>query len=34
MEENKYRIRFTPKASDDLDAIYSYIASELYNVAS
>lgn len=34
MERNKYKIRFTPKASDDLDEIYSYIASELNSVAS
>ncbi len=31
MEQNKYRIKFTPKANDDLDEIYSYIAGELYS---
>ncbi len=31
MAEDKYKIRITPKAYDDLDEIYSYIASELFN---
>ncbi|MFA9399099.1 MAG: type II toxin-antitoxin system RelE/ParE family toxin [Clostridiaceae bacterium] len=34
MGEDKYKIRFTPKASDDLDEIYRYIASELYSIVS
>ena len=31
MEENKYRIKITPKANDDLDDIYDYISKELFN---
>ncbi|WP_099354478.1 type II toxin-antitoxin system RelE/ParE family toxin [Fredinandcohnia onubensis] len=31
MEENKYKIKVTPKAYEDLDEIYGYIANELYN---
>jgi len=31
MVESKYRIKITPKANDDLDEIYSYIAEELFN---
>jgi toxin ParE1/3/4 len=31
MEETKFKIRMTPKANDDLDEIYSYIAEDLYN---
>ena len=34
MEKNKYKTRFTPKASNDLEEIYSYIVSELYSMAS
>ncbi len=34
MAENKYRIKITPKANDDLDEIYSYIAGELHNVTA
>ncbi len=31
MAEKKYRIIITPKANDDLEEIYSYIAKELVN---
>ena len=31
MTEKKYKIKITPKANDDLDEIYSYIAKELVN---
>ena len=31
MEENKYKIKVTPKAYEDLDEIYGYIANDLYN---
>ncbi|MEQ6376339.1 type II toxin-antitoxin system RelE/ParE family toxin [Bacillaceae bacterium S4-13-56] len=31
MEENKYAIKITPKAFEDLDEIYSYISTDLYN---
>ncbi len=31
MGKNKYSIKITPKAYDDLDDIYTYIVSELYN---
>lgn len=31
MEESNYSIKITPKASDDLDDIYSYISRELFN---
>jgi len=31
MEKNNYIVRITPRAYDDLDDIYSYIVSELYN---
>lgn len=31
MAEDKFRIKITTKAYDDLDEIYSYIAGELYN---
>lgn len=31
MEENKYVIKMTPKAFEDLDEIYSYISTDLYN---
>ncbi len=30
-DRDKYRIKITPKATDDLDEIYSYIAEELFN---
>src|SRR5690625_904351 len=30
MSINKYRLKFTPKASDDLEEIYRYISSELF----
>ena len=29
MPEHKYRMRFTPKAAEDLDAIYEYVFSSL-----
>jgi plasmid stabilization system protein ParE len=29
MAENSYSVKFTPKAVDDLDEIYSYISGEL-----
>ncbi|MBP1970805.1 addiction module RelE/StbE family toxin [Virgibacillus natechei] len=31
MEENSYKIKITPKAYEDLDEIYGYIANDLYN---
>lgn len=31
MEETKFKIKMTPKAYNDLDEIYSYIAEDLYN---
>lgn len=31
MAENKYRLKITPKASEDLDELYSYIANEIFN---
>lgn len=31
MEKNRYRLKITPIASQDLDEIYSYIATELFN---
>jgi toxin ParE1/3/4 len=31
MEEHKYTIKITAKAFEDLDEIYSYISSDLYN---
>lgn len=31
MEENKYTIKITPKAYEDLDEIYGYVANDLYN---
>ena len=31
MSEIKYKIKITPKAYDDLDGIYAYIAKELSN---
>lgn len=31
MAENKYKIKITPKAYEDLDEIYSYIVNELFN---
>jgi hypothetical protein len=31
MEVNKYSIRFTPKAYEDLIGINSYITNDLYN---
>ena len=31
MVEDKYRIKITPKANDDLDEIYSYIVGEVFN---
>ena len=34
MAEKKYKIKITPKANDDLDEIYSYIAKELVNEAA
>ena len=30
MSKNNYSLKFTPKASEDLDKIYSYISKELY----
>jgi len=30
MSENSYRLKFTPKASEDLEQIYSYIVSKLF----
>lgn len=30
MSRNSYSLKFTPKASEDLDKIYSYIVDELY----
>jgi len=30
MSNSSYSIKITPKASDDLDKIYSYITSDLY----
>lgn len=32
MGGNSYRIRLTPKASDDLDEIYEYITNNLHNL--
>ena len=29
MSENSYSLRFTPKASEDLESIYSYISNNL-----
>lgn len=34
MERNKYALKMTPAARDDLDTIYSYISEELYNEAA
>lgn len=31
MEGNNYTIKVTPKAFEDLDEIYGYIANDLYN---
>lgn len=31
MEENKFTIKITPKAFEDLDEIYSYISNDCYN---
>ncbi|WP_106497264.1 type II toxin-antitoxin system RelE/ParE family toxin [Lentibacillus sp. Marseille-P4043] len=31
MTEDKYTIKFAPKAFEDLDEIYSYITDDLYN---
>jgi len=31
MVKNKFQIKITPKASEDLDEIFGYIASELFN---
>jgi toxin ParE1/3/4 len=31
MEENRYTIKVTPKAFEDLDEIYSYISNDFYN---
>ena len=31
MEEIKFQLKFTPKASQDLDEIYNYISNNLYN---
>jgi toxin ParE1/3/4 len=31
MEENRYTIKVTPIAFEDLDEIYGYISNELYN---
>lgn len=31
MEQNKYGLKITPIASQDLDEIYGYIANELFN---
>ena len=30
MSDNKYSIKITPKARDDLDKIYNYISEELF----
>ncbi|RJX28092.1 MAG: type II toxin-antitoxin system RelE/ParE family toxin [Dethiobacter sp.] len=30
MSENSYSLKFTPKASEDLEQIYSYIAGKLF----
>ena len=30
MSKNNYSLKLTPKASEDLDKIYSYISKELY----
>ena len=30
MEKSSYSLKLTPKASEDLDKIYSYITKELY----
>ena len=34
MKENNYALKFTPIAYEDLDEIYRYITSELYNEAA
>lgn len=31
MAENKFKIKITPKAYEDLEEIYSYIVNELFN---
>ncbi len=31
MQENKYRLKITPKANEDLEYIYNYIANSLFN---
>ena len=31
MSENNYSLKFTPKAYDDLDEIYSYISEKLFD---
>ncbi len=31
MVENRYSLKITPKADEDLDEIYGYIANELFN---
>lgn len=31
MRENRYTLKITPAAANDLDKIYSYISNELYN---
>lgn len=31
MEENEYTIKITPKAYEDLDEIYGYVAKDIYN---
>ncbi|MEH7225216.1 type II toxin-antitoxin system RelE/ParE family toxin [Bacillus sp. JJ1566] len=31
MEKSEFEIKITPKAYEDLDEIYGYIANELYN---
>lgn len=30
MSENDYSLKFTPKASEDLEQIYSYISGKLF----
>ncbi len=34
MVKNKYKLKITPKANDDLDEIYNYISIELSNEAA
>lgn len=32
MSENSYSLKFTPKASEDLEQIYSYISGKFFAV--